>query len=90
MWRQIQADVNKAPLVVINVDEGPAYGAALLATVAAGLYASIEEACDTTIQVVDSCEPDASRSDQYDQWFAEYQNSYRALAPGFRRAAELL
>ena len=30
-WRQIQADVNNAPLVTLNIDEGPAYGAALLA-----------------------------------------------------------
>lgn len=90
VWRQIQADVNKAPLVVINVDEGPAYGAALLATVATGLYGSVEEACDATIRVVDSCSPDAGRSKQYDAWFAEYQAAYRALAPGFRRVAAIL
>ena len=90
VWRQIQADVNKVPLVLINVDEGPAYGAALLATVATGAYGSVEEACDATIRVVNSCAPDAARSAQYDNWFAEYQAAYRALAPGFRRAAELL
>ncbi len=89
-WRQIQADVNKTPLVTINVDEGPAYGAALLATVATGMYASIEEACDATIRVVDTCAPDDASSRQYDPWFAEYQACYQALAPGFRRAAELL
>jgi len=90
LWRQIQADVNKAPLVLINVDEGPAYGAALLATVATGMFTSVEEACDATIRVVDSCAPDADRSRQYDAWFAEYQAAYRALAPGFRRVAALL
>jgi len=89
-WRQMQADVNKTPLVTINVDEGPAYGAALLATVATGLYGSIEEACDATIRVVDAAEPEPSRSTQYDKWFALYQNTYEALAPGFRSAAELL
>jgi len=90
VWRQIQADVNKAPLVLINVDEGPAYGAALLATVATGMHTSVEEACDATIRVVDTCEPDPGRSRQYDGWFAEYQAAYRALAPGFRRVAGLL
>ena len=89
-WRQVQADVNGAPLATINVDEGPAYGAAILATVATGLYASVEEACDAIIHVVDTCEPDAARTKQYDTWFAEYQNAYTALAPGFRRAADLL
>ncbi|MBI4556074.1 MAG: xylulokinase [Candidatus Hydrogenedentes bacterium] len=90
LWRQIQADVNKAPLVMINVDEGPAYGAALLATVATGMYGSVEEACAATIRVVDSCEPDVARAPSYDPWFAEYQACYRALAPGFRRVADLL
>lgn len=90
LWRQIQADCNHAPLVTINVDEGPAYGAAILATVATGLYADVEQACDAIIRVVDTCEPDAARAGQYDRWFAEYQAAYQALAPGFRRAAELL
>ena len=90
LWRQIQADVNRAPLVMINVDEGPAYGAALLATVPTGMYASVEEACDATIRVVTSCEPDAGTADTYDKWFAEYQAAYCALAPGFRRTAGLL
>lgn len=90
VWRQMQADVNNAPLVLINVDEGPAYGAALLAMVGTGVYGSVEEACDATITVVDSCEPDAGRGRQYDAWFKEYQEIYRALAPGFKRAARLL
>ncbi len=90
LWRQIQADVNQTPLVTINVDEGPAYGAALLATVATGIYSSVEEACDATIHVVDSCEPDPARAVQYDNWFREYQRAYLAVAPGFRRVAQLL
>lgn len=89
-WRQIQADVNNAPLVLINVDEGPAYGAALLATVATGMYGRVEDACDATIRVVDACQPDGNRAAEYDKWFREYQQAYRALAPGFRRAAELV
>ena len=81
-WRQIQADVNGIPLVTINVDEGPAYGAALLATVAAGIYASIEEACDATIRVVDTCAPRPGPSAEYGQWFAVYQDAYKGPRPG--------
>ncbi len=90
VWREIQADVNGAPLVLINVDEGPAYGAALLATVATGMHGSVEEACDATIRVVDSCAPDPGRAKQYDAWFAEYQAAYKALAPGFKRVSAML
>lgn len=89
LWRQIQADINNVPLVRINVDEGPAYGAALLAMAGTGLCSSVEEACDATIRVVDICEPDAVRARFYDRCFKEYQAAYTALAPGFRRAAEI-
>ena len=90
VWRQIQADINGVPLVTINVDEGPAYGAALLATVSAGMYASVEEACDATIRVTATCAPDPERVEAYNRWFAIYQGAYRALAPGFREAARLI
>jgi xylulokinase len=89
-WRQMQCDVNKAPLVTINVDEGPAYGAALLATVSAGMYDSVQEACDATIRVVETCEPDPERSQRYDEWFAVYRDCYKALATEFRRVAKLI
>jgi len=89
LWRQIQADVNRTPLVTTNIDEGPAYGAALLGMVGAGLYKSVEEACDNTIHVEDMCTPDTQQSDVYDRWFVEYQRAYMALAEGFRRAAAL-
>ncbi len=90
LWRQIQADVYGLPMSTINVDEGPAYGAALLAAVGAGLYASVPEACDATIRVVDQCDPDPADSGAYAEWFEEYRAAYRALAPGFRRCAEML
>ncbi len=89
-WRQMQADINHAPLVTLNADQGPAFGAALLATVCAGTYGTVEEACDATIRVVDTCAPDAGRSAIYDRWFKIYQGAYRALAPGFQDAARLL
>ncbi|MCC6797089.1 MAG: xylulokinase [Candidatus Hydrogenedentes bacterium] len=90
LWRQIQADVNKTPLVTTNIDEGPAYGAALLATVATGLYRSVEDACDAIIQVVDQCDPKSANGPIYDAWFKEYQEGYSALAPGFARAAKMV
>jgi xylulokinase len=90
LWRQIQADINHVPLVTINVDEGPAYGAALLATVATGMHQSVEEACDATIRAVDTATPIPGHAKRYDAWFKEYQAAYAALAPGFRRASQLL
>ncbi len=44
LWRQIIADVLDTELVLTNASEGPAFGAALLAGVASGVYRSVQEA----------------------------------------------
>lgn len=90
LWRQILADVCGAPITVINVDEGPAYGAAILAAVAAGLHENVEDACAAIIREVDRVEPDPQAAEAYAPCYAEYQEAYAALAPGFRRVAERL
>jgi xylulokinase len=90
LWRQIMADTGKAPMVTINVDEGPSYGAAILASVAAGSYGTVQEACSAIIQETDRDAPQEAEAAAYDGWFQEYQAAYQALAPGFKRVAEKL
>lgn len=90
IWRQIMADTHRVPFCTINVDEGPSYGAAILASVATGMHASVEQACDAIIRVVDECPVNESNAAVYDRWFPGYQAAYRALAPGFKSAAALL
>ncbi|HPO16888.1 MAG TPA: xylulokinase [Candidatus Hydrogenedentes bacterium] len=90
VWKQILADTGRVPMVTINVDEGPSYGAAILASVAAGMYANVEEACDAIIHETARLEPNPKNLAPYDQWFKEYQAAYQALAPSFRRIASLL
>jgi xylulokinase len=86
----MMADTGSAPMVTINVDEGPAYGAAILASVAAGMYGTVEEGCDAIIQEISRLEPNAAAVKAYDPWFDEYQALYGALAPRFKAMAGLL
>ena len=90
LWRQMMADTAKAPMVTINVDEGPAYGAAILASVAAGMYKTVEEGCDAIIEEISRLESDAAAVETYEKWFSEYQAMYGALAPRFRALSGLL
>ena len=57
-WRQLLADIFNKRVVVLETQEGSAYGAALLAQVGTGAYASVPEACSATIREVDSTAPD--------------------------------
>jgi xylulokinase len=82
-WRQLQADIYAAPVVTINVAEGAALGAALLAAVGAGAYATVPEACAAVIRVQERSRPRAKMARFYDERFAAYQRLYPALQPCF-------
>ncbi len=87
LWRQIQADVFGAELVLVNVTEGAAYGAALLAGAGAGTYASVEEAVAATVRVTDRTEPIADNVQQYEKLYPIYRSLYPALKDTFHGLA---
>ena len=87
IWRQILADVLGQELVTVNTTEGGAFGAALLAGVGAGAWASVPEACAGIIKVVDRIEPQAAQVTAYNQLYPLYRGLYPALKPTFDKVA---
>src|SRR5512137_2392529 len=83
LWRQIQADVFGAELVLVNVTEGAAYGAALLAGVGAGAFRSVEEAVNATVKVTDRTAPIAANAQAYEKLYPAYRGLYPALKDTF-------
>jgi xylulokinase len=79
LWRQIVADILGVELVTVNTTEGAAYGAALLAGVAAGVWLDVDAACGETIKIVERVSPDAKNLDCYRQMYDEYRALYPAL-----------
>ncbi|MFW5868221.1 MAG: xylulokinase [Armatimonadota bacterium] len=90
LWRQIQTDVSGHPHSIINVDEGPAYGAALLAGVGTGRWGSVEDACAATIRTVDTPEVDEANHRLYAQYHRLYQDLYAQLSRSFDRVADIV
>ncbi len=87
-WRALQADVYGAPVWTLAHEEGPAYGAALLAGVGAGVWAGVPEACDATIRRRGQTRPNARRARLYDSLYPEYGRLYQSLRENFRRMGE--
>jgi xylulokinase len=81
LWQQIQADVYKHPVELIDVDEGAAFGAAILAGVGAGAWKSVDEACEQAIRVSRRLEPDRDSAKILDRNYAAYRLLYNALRP---------
>jgi len=81
LWLRIVATVLGLPLERTAVDEGAAYGAALLAGVRAGVFADVHDAVARTVHVRDVVEPEPAWRHAYDEGYARFRLLYPALRP---------
>lgn len=81
LWRQIQADVYGQSVELIAVDEGAAFGAAILAGVGAGAWTNVDEACEKTIRVAERIEPKADSVKALNGNYEAYKMLYSSLRP---------
>ena len=79
LWLRIVASVLGIPLERTAVEEGAAYGAALLGGVAAGVFADAHEAVAACVRVRDTVEPDVAWQGVYDEGYARFRSLYPAL-----------
>jgi xylulokinase len=79
LWRQVQADVYGREVEVLEADEGAAYGAALLAGVGAGVWPSVDAACDAVVRVADRVEPDPQATATLAVRYEAFRALYGAL-----------
>jgi xylulokinase len=87
VWCQIMADVLNIKVEKINSAEGPAFGAAVLASVGAGIFESVEEACGALISVTESFTPDTAAVKGYDARYPIFRNLYAVLKDSFHQMA---
>lgn len=76
LWRKIIANVLGIKVNIIESEEGPGLGGAMLAAVACGEYASVEEAAAKIVKVIDCVEPDAALTAKYDAKYAKFKEIY--------------
>ena len=76
LWKKMIAAILNVKLEIIESEEGPGYGGAILAAVGCGEYASVKEACDKLVKVVDSVEPDAALVEKYEKRYQEFKKLY--------------
>jgi xylulokinase len=79
--RQLQADVYGLPVSTVNREEGPAYGAALLAAVGAGAFPDLASAARATLTRGAPEPPDSRAHDAYQAVYDRFRASYRAARP---------
>lgn len=90
LWRQMQADIMNLEMATVNVTEGAAFGAAILAGVGTGVYDSVEEACDNLILITSRTKPIRENVKIYHEYYKVYRGLYPALTLDFDRVNSLV
>lgn len=81
LWKKIIANVLNVKVDVIESEEGPGYGGAMLAAVACGEYASVKEAADALVKVIDTVKPDEDLVLKYEKRYQQFKEIYPACKP---------
>ena len=79
LWRKIIANVMNMKVDIIESEEGPGYGAAILAAVGCGVFSSVEEAAKKLVKVVATEEPDPELTAKYEERYQNFRKLYPAL-----------
>ena len=83
LWKKIIANVMNIKVDVIESEEGPALGGAMLAAVACGEYESVEAAAEKLVKVVDTVEPTPEIAAKYEERYQQFKEIYPACKPLF-------
>lgn len=75
-WLQMQADIFNVKIAKLSSEQGPGVGAAMLAAVGSGWFATLQECAEVFIEEVKSYEPKAENVAAYEKLFAIYQQVY--------------
>ena len=79
LWRTIFANVLGVPLELVKTEQGPGYGAAMLAMVGCGRFASVQAAADALVEVAGTVEPDPALTELYDAQYQKFRKIYPAM-----------
>ena len=86
LWRKIIANVMNMKVDLIESEEGPGYGAAILAAVGCGVFPSVEEAAEKLVKVTGTEEPDPELVEKYEERYQKFRKLYPALKNCFKDA----
>lgn len=83
LWKKMIANILNLKVDVIESEEGPALGGAMLAAVACGEYESVEDAASKIVKIIDTVEPEPGLVAKYEERYQQFKEIYPACKPLF-------
>ena len=79
LWKKMIANIMNMKVDVIESEEGPALGAAMLAAVGCGAYPDVETIAEKMVKVVDTVEPDPKLVAKYEEKYQQFKRLYPTI-----------
>lgn len=84
LWKKIIANVMGLKVDVMESEEGPALGGAMLAAVGCGIFKDVKEAAEKLVKVVDTVEPEPELADKYQERYEKFRQIYPTVRELYR------
>ncbi len=85
LWKRLVANILNVEVEVPVSEEGPGFGAAILAAVGCGEYESVEEATKSIIKIKEKIKPEADLVVKYEEKYQKFKKIYPALKDVFKK-----
>lgn len=85
LWQKILCNVLEMDITLPQTEQGPGYGGAMLAMVAEGEYASVEECAQKLITFRETLYPDPEIAARYRRCYQKYQEIYPSMKEIFKK-----
>lgn len=79
LWRRMIASIMNLKVEMIENEEGPALGGAILAAVGCGEYPDVETAAARLVHVTDTIEPEPELVEKYEERYRKFHALYPAV-----------
>lgn len=87
LWRSMLAGLYNCSVKTSDSKEGPALGAAILASVGAGIYSGVQQACSAIVRTDKTENPDDETVAEYEKYYQLYKEIYPAIKTQFSKLA---
>ena len=84
LWQKILANVLNIPLNILQAEEGPGYGGAMLAMVGAGAFTNVEQCAQSFVRVKEVIKPEKKIAERYEVQYRKYQKIYPTVKQLFK------
>lgn len=88
LWKKMVANIMNVKVDVVENEEGPALGGAILAAVGCGEYPDVKTAAKRIVKVAETIEPDPELAQKYDKQYRKFRRMYPALKDVFQELGE--